>query len=26
MSTRRTGNQTFVPIGCKGAPGEMREI
>ena len=25
-STRRTGNQKFVPIGCEGAPGEMREI
>jgi len=25
-STRRTRNQTFMPIGRKGAPGEMREI
>jgi len=25
-STRRTRNPKFVPIGRKGAPGEMREI
>jgi len=26
MSTRRTLNPKFVPIGRKGAPGEIREI
>jgi len=26
MSTRRTRNPKFVPIGRKGAPGEIREI
>jgi len=26
MSTRRTRNPKFVPIGRKGTPGQMREI
>jgi len=26
MSTRRTRNPKFVPIGCKGEPGEIRKI